>query len=477
MEITYNLSYDYAALALILLEIVYVRIQYSHDKYSNRLFIFLLHSSFLLTIVDVVSSLLLSNYAGVAPKFVVRAVSNLYFLSNAFVFLIFYRYIVEYLGDVREKTVGYYVGTYFPFCFIAECLIANHYSNILFTSGKYGHYSYGSLIMIIYLYPVYYFILTICSLVRSRKKVNAKQVFSVVSFMVITIIAVVVQLLFPEIMMVSLGNAISLLIMILTLETPDYKNYIKAQESLEAAREELEQRDDFNRMFVEEISREISKSIGRLLQMNESYPMDEMDDRQKEIYEYVEGYGRQIYSTINNAVELNLFGGKPIELNLREYSTRNMVADVYKVLNPLVKDTGNTLMADVGSNVPETLCGDENILKQILINFVSFANKNTKDGTISITVNCRQIDNDNTNLVVTVDDTGTGMKRDEVKKLLHFNTKGRTWKKEVFEGGDLKIKLTKRLIEKMNGKLSIDSAVGKGSVFTAVIPQVISKKE
>ena len=77
------------------------------------------------------------------------------------------------------------------------------------------------------------------------------------------------------------------------------------------------------------------------------------------------------------------------------------------------------------------------------------------------------------NLIITINDSGVGMKREMVKKLLQYNTKGRGWKADAFGDGNFRLKITKRMIEEMNGKLNIDSTVNKGSVFTIIIPQIV----
>lgn len=468
MNATYNMDYDVAALLLLLIEMVYVRIQYSHEKYSNRLFIMLLHSSFLLTIVDIASSLMLSDFAGMFPRTVVRIVTSLYFLSNAFVFLVFYRYIAEYLGVTREKTVGYYVRTYFPFVFIVECLGANHFANVLFSGGKYGHYSYGSLIFVIYLYPIYYFILIIVTLIRERKNVTSKQKFAVISCMAMIVISIAVQFFYSDVMSLAFGYSISMLILIMTLETPDYRRLIKSSETLEILRDELAQHDYFDRRFIEVMSHEICEPLLKIINRNDEY--------ETENHDYIDGYGRQILADVNNVMGLiNIVDDD--ETQIKQYSVRELIDGVCSIMMPAINESSVSLATDITSTIPDTLVGNAVLLRQCIINLVSDAIKYTKEGTISLSVGYRLLDQDNLNLIVTVEDTGVGMDRETVKKLLQINTKGRDFRRDDFTGYNFKVLITKKLVEQMNGKLSIDSAPGKGSVFTIIVPQEISDKQ
>lgn len=475
MNITYRIDYNVAAMVLFIVETIYVRIQYSHDRYSNRLFIMLLHSSFLFAIVDTISSVLLTRNLGVKYHFLLRSATNMYFLCLAFLFLVFYRYIVEYLDDKGDKTVGYYVRTYFPFIFIVECLIANHYANIFFASGKYGHFSYGYLILIIYIYPVYYFVLTLICLVRNREHIGAKQVVSVMLFFITAFISVVVQLLLEGISTLPFACALSLLVMIFTLETPDYRGLIKAKESLNIVSEELNQRNAFYKALLTDFSNEIVTPIGKLIEKNDTCSVDAMNEQQKEIYEYVDGYGRQARSVINNVMEFIMIDDERAESEAKEYSVREIVGSACSIMMPAVKDASNELTIDIDQNVPKNLMGNAPMLKQIMINFLSNAVDTTHDGDIRLMVSARQIDSGVLNLIVSVEDSGAGMKRDAVRKLLRFNTESRNWRREHFNAESFRIRITKKMIEQMNGKLSIDSAPGKGSLFTAVIPQTVPK--
>lgn len=475
MNVIYNIDYDIVAFILLLIEVIYVRVEYFHEKYSNRLFIMLLHTAFLFAISDIVNSFAIGRFAKVMPIEITRLTTNLYFTCNAFVFLVFYRYIMEYIGDSREKTVAYYVRTYFPFIFIMECLVANHYANIFFSGGKYGHFSYGSLIMIIYSYPVYYFLLTGYTLFRNRKTITGKQLFPICTFVGISLASFLVQVLLPNIGILSFGYSVSMLVMIFTLETPDYRNLIKATQTLDILRDELDHRDSYNRALIEKMSYEVCAPIGRLLDKNASIPKEEMNEEQAEVYEYVKGYGRQIRSIVNNLMEYNLLDEAKSDVEIDEYSIVDVVNDACDIMRPAVKDKSNELEVHIHPSVPKVLVGCDYIVKQVLLNLISEALGMTNGGTIKVSVNVRRFSVDNVNIILSVEDNGDGMSREDVKQILKFNTNGQGWKREIFNGGNFRIRITKKYVEQLNGKLNIDSALGKGTLYTAVIPHGVAE--
>ena len=379
------------------------------------------------------------------------------------------------LGDRKEKTVGYYVRTYFPFIFIIECLIANQYANIFFTAGKYGHFSYGSLIWIIYVYPIYYFALTLYSVSCNRKHINSRQIFSVIAHIAIALVSIGVQTTYSQVISLSFGYSVSLLIMILTMETPDYRKLVKTIEELETVRETVDRQDEDNRVFIREMSYEIAEPVAKMIEKSHAIPTDSMNEAQKELCEYVEGYGRLIMSIVNNVMEFNNLNVNVDDYDPVEYSIRDIVKEIGIYLLPLVKDSEDTFKVSVEESVPKVLVGTPMLLRQVMINLISDAVKYTKNGNISLTVQSRHGGQDSINLIINVEDTGVGMKRDMVKQLIRYNTKSRLRKKDAFEGGNFKVRITKKLVEQMNGKLNVDSAVGKGTIFTAIIPQGIGK--
>lgn len=473
MSTTYNIDFDVAALVLLIIEMVYLRLQYSHDKYSNRLFIMLLHSTTVFAVVDIASSLMLTTYAKTVPNWLLSLVMGLYFLTNSFLLFVFYRYIVEYLDDKKERTVVYYVKTYFPFVFSCECLIGNYFGNILFSIGRFGHFSYGSLISIIYVYPLYYYVLTLACLIRNRKRVNIRQSFSVVSFIFISVVTMVIQYFNSEIMTLSFGYAVALLILLFLLETPTYKSLLDRTKQLESVREQIESQDAFNRAFIRNVADDICKPIEKVLEKNALVMATSMDDTQKDVYQYVNSYGRLIRSTVNNVVEYSNTQDSNYANVSRSYSLKEIVNEVTAMMRPIAEDQSDSLVVEVSSNIPDLMMGFDLQIKQIMINMVNDAIKYTNNGTVTLAVNCRKIDNTHVNLLISVEDTGIGMKREMVKRLMRFNPAKAEWNKSVFLNANFNVCITKKLIEGMNGKLHIDSVPQKGATFSAVIPQEI----
>ena len=108
----YNLDFDIAAAIILLLEMIYVRVQYLHDKYSSRLFIMLLHSSFLLAIVDILSSLMAVQAVLYLPKYKFElwhvVVAAIWTLHNDVIDYLFGQMPIYRIIDQYPSQIGYF---------------------------------------------------------------------------------------------------------------------------------------------------------------------------------------------------------------------------------------------------------------------------------------------------------------------------------------------------------------------------------
>jgi CheY-like chemotaxis protein/anti-sigma regulatory factor (Ser/Thr protein kinase) len=128
---------------------------------------------------------------------------------------------------------------------------------------------------------------------------------------------------------------------------------------------------------------------------------------------------------------------------------------------------------NIGEKVPVYLLGDELRVKQILSNLLSNAIKYTEQGAITLSVDAEtdELDKSLTHLILSVRDTGQGMTKEQVAVLFDEYTQFNQELNRTTEGTGLGMNITKNLLNLMNGKISVESERGKGSVFTVRIPQ------
>ena len=128
----------------------------------------------------------------------------------------------------------------------------------------------------------------------------------------------------------------------------------------------------------------------------------------------------------------------------------------------------------IAEDIPYELLGDKTHVKQILNNLLSNAIKYTNEGEVNFNVNCIN-QNGMCDLVITVQDTGIGIKADKIDKLFTKFERLDVERNTTVEGTGLGLAITKKLVEMMGGRINVQSQYGKGSMFMVTLPQKISK--
>ena len=139
------------------------------------------------------------------------------------------------------------------------------------------------------------------------------------------------------------------------------------------------------------------------------------------------------------------------------------------------KNLNFRLVAD--GYLPDHLYGDEMRIKQCLINLLTNAVKYTKEGSVTLKIDTAGSQTDMIDLRVTITDTGIGIKEDELHRLFDPFTRLDLMQNKSVEGTGLGLSITKRLVEMMGGRLTVESSYGKGSSFSFVIPQKVVGEE
>ena len=143
------------------------------------------------------------------------------------------------------------------------------------------------------------------------------------------------------------------------------------------------------------------------------------------------------------------------------------------ILNTRVGEKPISTQIDIDSGLPSGLWGDELRIRQVLTNLLSNAVKYTERGSITLKAFYEPIDENNIKLCFSVIDTGIGIKEEDMPKLFNSFKRLDLEKNRNIQGTGLGLNIAKRLVEQMNGEITVESEYGKGSVFSIVIPQKV----
>lgn len=199
--------------------------------------------------------------------------------------------------------------------------------------------------------------------------------------------------------------------------------------------------------------------------------LEQEADNPERVLEYtqrINAASQHLLGLINDVLDMNKIEGGGMALNITEINMSELIDELNVMIRPQTKMKKQSFKIFASSFNYEHLLGDKLRLNQILINILSNAVKYTPDGgTIEMHVNeLPQIMNEYSRIQFVIRDNGQGMSEEYLKVIFNPFTREQNSTTNKIQGTGLGMAITKSLVDLMGGSLKVESAVGKGSVFT-----------
>ena len=254
-----------------------------------------------------------------------------------------------------------------------------------------------------------------------------------------------------------------------------YTKYRLHREIVTAGRQhkEIEMLNKAQNSFFSNMSHEIRTPINTIIGLNEMILRENVSDEVIEDAVNIRAAGKLLLSLINDILDMSRFQSGKMQLVEAPYRTGDMLSDIVGMLWIRAKEKKLDFHVDVSPDIPAELNGDEVRIKQILINVINNAIKYTKEGSVSLSVQC-EIKNDKIcNMIYSVSDTGIGIKPEDIPYLFSaFKRVDETSNRHI-EGTGLGLSIVKQLVDHMGGKITVNSVYMRGSTFIIELPQKI----
>lgn len=256
----------------------------------------------------------------------------------------------------------------------------------------------------------------------------------------------------------------------------DMQRLLQQENIITAVEEKNQQLDSINKaktVFISNMSHEIRTPINAVLGMDEMILREAGDDNIRSYAYDIKNAGKMLLSIINDILDYSKIESGKMEIIPVEYQLGTLIHDVNNLISAKIKEKDLVFNLDIDSKLPSILFGDEVRIKQVLINILTNAVKYTEKGNVTLSISCEHTDKENTNLYVKVQDTGIGMKKEDMKNLFTQFQRLDEKRNRHIEGTGLGMSIVVSLLEQMNSKLEVDSVYGQGSTFSFVLPQKV----
>ncbi len=224
--------------------------------------------------------------------------------------------------------------------------------------------------------------------------------------------------------------------------------------------------------FLANMSHEIRTPINAVLGMDAMILRECKDEGIREYALNIQNAGQTLLSLVNDILDFSKIESGKMEIIPVEYDFSSMIHDVVNMIMMRAQDKGLKMNLSVDSSLPYKVYGDEVRIRQILTNLLTNAVKYTKEGSMGLKVSGKK-DGDDILLHFVVEDTGIGIKPEDIQKLFARFERIEEERNRNIEGTGLGMSITMQLLKLMDSELQVESEYGVGSQFSFKIRQRI----
>lgn len=368
-------------------------------------------------------------------------------LFVAYIFVISHN--KDYLnGNKRKLTMSivvYYLVSIFMVLLLPIELVVSDDFSVRYTTGFSVYFTY--------LHSLVSILIMVYCMIKNHKNLRSKKYLPVYSFYAIGAIAMAFQFSNPGLLLLTAVETYILLLMYFTIENPDMKlleEVHKSKEISDAANEE-------KTLFLYNMTQEIRNTTNEIDDNADIILDSDSIETDKDCAREIKGITSKFRTMTNEMFDVSKLDSASIKVYNSKYNVKNILKEIVTMYSKTCSNKNIDFRVNIDRDVPEVLYGDSINVKEVLSIIMDNSVKYTKEGFIEFNVSTI-IKNDVCRLIITVEDSGVGIKSDDINKI---------------KIGDKSLSKANKLVTLMNGAMMVSSNYGIGTKVKVILDQKI----
>ena len=307
---------------------------------------------------------------------------------------------------------------------------------------------------------------------KNKESLQHKKYLPIVFCLIFCSIAVVLQKTNPSWLFITTALSLVTHIMFHTIENPD----VKMINQLNTLKDQADRANRAKTDFLSSMSHEIRTPLNAIVGFSECIKQEKDIESCYHDADDIIMASQNLLEIVNGILDISKIEANKMEIVVTNYRPKPIFENLAKLIVPRIGEKPIELNVNISEDLPDVLSGDAGKLKQITTNILTNAVKYTEHGYINFDVKCINTD-DESKLIISVQDTGRGIRQDQMNKLFTKFERLDEDKNTTIEGTGLGLAITKNFVEMMGGTITVQSRYGEGTKFTICLKQKIVKDE
>lgn len=239
------------------------------------------------------------------------------------------------------------------------------------------------------------------------------------------------------------------------------------------ANQDIEKAANMKSDFLANMSHEIRTPMNAVIGMAEMALREDLPPVAREYINQIKSSGKALLTIINDILDFSKIESGKMDISPVEYEPMSIINDISNIIMTRIGKKDVELILDIAPNIPNKLFGDNIRIKQIILNLANNAVKFTQKGQVLLRMQYEKTAENELELRVWIEDTGIGIKKEDLGKLFRSFQQVDSKRNRNIEGTGLGLAISKQLLGLMGGEIGVTSEYGMGSEFYFVLPQKI----